>query len=69
MTGFICGIDPFCCEVVWDSICVSEANDICVPDICTPGPLNFTAEPVIEGGRGYDAYMISKDPGANQEKE
>jgi hypothetical protein len=32
----ICGIDPFCCDVAWDSFCVDEAADLCVPDLCTP---------------------------------
>jgi hypothetical protein len=25
----VCAIDPFCCDVFWDSICVGEAVDLC----------------------------------------
>jgi hypothetical protein len=25
----ICSIDPFCCEVAWDHICVSEVTSVC----------------------------------------
>jgi hypothetical protein len=25
----VCNIDPFCCDVEWDFICVDEANDLC----------------------------------------
>ncbi len=25
----ICGVDPYCCTVFWDSICVSEVGSIC----------------------------------------
>jgi hypothetical protein len=25
----VCGIDPFCCDVVWDGICAGEAEDFC----------------------------------------
>ncbi|HKQ49174.1 MAG TPA: proprotein convertase P-domain-containing protein [Phycisphaerae bacterium] len=25
----VCAIDPFCCDVAWDSICASEAADLC----------------------------------------
>ncbi len=27
--GIVCGVDPFCCAVVWDSICAGEAEDLC----------------------------------------
>ena len=35
----VCAIDPFCCDVFWDGICASEANDICAGDICEPVPV------------------------------
>jgi hypothetical protein len=34
----ICTIDPFCCNVFWDGLCVLEALDICVPDLCIALP-------------------------------
>ncbi len=34
----ICGIDPFCCNVDWDGICVSEANSLCGPPPEEPDP-------------------------------
>jgi hypothetical protein len=33
--ALICAIDPFCCDVAWDSICADEAQDLC--EICTCG--------------------------------
>ena len=33
----VCTVDPFCCNVQWDSICVGGAQDICY----RPGDLNF----------------------------
>ncbi|HMN97312.1 MAG TPA: hypothetical protein PKC43_05990, partial [Phycisphaerales bacterium] len=27
--ALVCKIDPFCCEVAWDQICVSEAEKLC----------------------------------------
>jgi hypothetical protein len=32
----VCDIDPFCCTVAWDSICVSEAFTMC--DVCHDDP-------------------------------
>lgn len=25
----VCAIDPFCCDILWDSICADEASDLC----------------------------------------
>jgi hypothetical protein len=54
-------LDPFCCDVSWDSICAGEAIDICVPDICM-----VIGEPVapvsVEGGRAFVPEPVSKDP-------
>jgi hypothetical protein len=49
----VCAVDPFCCSVSWDSICVGEAGTIGVPcdldgdgvaDVCTgpPPPCSVT---------------------------
>jgi hypothetical protein len=41
--AIICDIDPFCCDVAWDSICADEALELCpicqVPEslICVNG--------------------------------
>lgn len=33
----VCAVDPFCCDVAWDSICADEAVDLCVGGgICIP---------------------------------
>jgi len=34
--GLICEMDPFCCTVVWDGICVNEANIYCA--VCGGDP-------------------------------
>lgn len=31
----VCVKDLFCCDVVWDFICVSEAIELCIPLFCT----------------------------------
>jgi len=41
-TGWICGVDPYCCDVAWDSICVGEVGTVCqrrcdCGTICTQG--------------------------------
>jgi hypothetical protein len=28
-TANVCGVDPYCCDVQWDSICVDEAQQLC----------------------------------------
>jgi len=35
----VCAIDPFCCSLVWDAICVSEAEEFCgvCPQDCVSG--------------------------------
>ena len=47
----ICIIDPYCCDVAWDSICAGEAFDLCVPDICIALPSRSGFSAGIEGGR------------------
>ncbi len=42
----VCAIDPFCCNVFWDSICVGEAIDLCSPDICIAQP---SSAPLVFG--------------------
>ena len=32
--AIVCAVDPFCCDVAWDSICAGEAATMC--DICAP---------------------------------
>ena len=42
----VCALDSFCCDVLWDGICVQEAIDNCVPGLCVaPEILNFTPDP------------------------
>jgi hypothetical protein len=32
----VCAVDPFCCEIAWDSICAGEAQAICGDAACDP---------------------------------
>ncbi len=57
----VCDIDSFCCDVFWDSICVGEALDLCVPDICIALP-GGNAPESYGPGRAPAAEPISKDP-------
>ena len=31
---YICSYDSFCCTVIWDALCVTEAQDDCQGSIC-----------------------------------
>lgn len=31
--NFVCAIDPYCCSVAWDGICVAQAEAFC-PNLC-----------------------------------
>jgi hypothetical protein len=33
----VCGKEPLCCVLDWDSSCVSAANDLCRPSVCPAG--------------------------------
>lgn len=37
--GTACNLDPFCCDVVWDSFCAGEAEGLCTGSFpaCAPG--------------------------------
>ncbi len=39
----VCAIDPFCCQVEWDGICVDEAEDLC--PACAPPPCDVICDP------------------------
>ncbi len=34
----ICAVDPFCCEVAWDDICVAEVESVCGQSTCAGAP-------------------------------
>jgi hypothetical protein len=37
VTACVCGMDPYCCQVMWDGICVDEAKNQCKAQCgCTP---------------------------------
>ncbi|MHC4430036.1 MAG: hypothetical protein ACYS0D_15765, partial [Planctomycetota bacterium] len=33
----VCAIDPFCCQTVWDEVCVARANAVCKDGSCGEG--------------------------------
>ncbi|MFQ5463716.1 MAG: hypothetical protein ACE5E5_13955, partial [Phycisphaerae bacterium] len=34
----VCGLDAFCCDVMWDATCAARANQECEPELCgAPG--------------------------------
>ena len=43
----VCGIDPFCCDVLWDAICADEASRLCA--VCANLPLCIAADFDEEG--------------------
>lgn len=44
--NLVCLADPFCCQVFWDSLCVSGAVALCGPPSCPPD------DPCIAGSTG-----------------
>jgi hypothetical protein len=46
----VCAVDPFCCDVTWDGICASEAEDICDPDLCIAIPTELCGDCLIANG-------------------
>lgn len=53
----VCGVDPFCCSVSWDSICADEAASLCAICAVDP-PANdecFSAEPIFDGDTGFSS--------------
>jgi hypothetical protein len=54
--SWICEVDPFCCEVAWDSICVEEA-DVCSvkpPPSCWSGAEHeITPQCLFDGDDGF----------------
>ena len=59
----VCDVDPFCCNVTWDSLCADQAIDMCSPDLCLalPAPVRNS---VFRSGRIVRpmAEPVSKDP-------
>jgi hypothetical protein len=47
----VCAVDSFCCQVAWDSICASEAQDLC-GNLCGGGGASNCCE--ANGGLGCD---------------
>lgn len=39
----VCGVDPYCCNAAWDSVCASEARDLC-GDLCEVGPCELPTD-------------------------
>ena len=56
-TDIVCSIDPFCCEVAWDSICAAEAIELC--PICGGGP--ECGNGILEDGEECDGDDFGGD--------
>lgn len=63
--AIVCGVDPFCCDVAWDSICVNEANDLCGGGAyCFPLPTNNACAdriPIFDGVTPYHTIGATTD--------
>jgi hypothetical protein len=66
----VCAIDPFCCDVAWDTICVNEANNFpqcgCGnPNACQP-PFNCSGPPATQCGVGtpFNCFCFEVDNNA-----
>jgi hypothetical protein len=60
--GYVCSFDPYCCTVLWDSLCVAEAGSCprCAHDMCDVGA---ALTPACDPCAGYvcriDPYCCS----------
>jgi hypothetical protein len=53
----ICGVDPFCCDTAWDSICAQRAEATCrTGDICAEARL-------MAPGAGANGYLFNTSEG------
>jgi hypothetical protein len=60
--NIVCGVDPFCCDTSWDSICAGEAADLC-GDLCAGacGP----GVPFACGPGAGDCFVADGTPGCD----
>lgn len=58
---WICGVDSYCCDIAWDSVCVSEVGSVCqrrcdCSSMCTQG------NPFYPDACACTAQVCSQDP-------
>jgi hypothetical protein len=65
--SWLCAIDPYCCDVAWDSICAGEAMSLCTccfgPDGCTDAlgaqaQTQAPAPPSVPGAAGGEFFVL-----------
>lgn len=47
----VCAVDPFCCETLWDNLCVAQAQKLC-PGVCVAPCPNPKHDCCTEGSAG-----------------
>jgi cysteine-rich repeat protein len=57
----VCGVDPFCCSVAWDSICAGEGNSLCA--CCGGGGGPLCGNGLIEPGEQCDDGNVQAGDG------
>ncbi len=55
--SFVCESDPFCCETMWDGVCVSEAETACTPA--------YVTGPIIDPWNGHRHRLLDATYWAN----
>lgn len=60
----VCNVDPFCCDVSWDSICAGEAYDLC-GDLCVGDGGNCDDGDVCNGAEACIDGQCQPGPPAN----
>jgi hypothetical protein len=58
----ICVIDPFCCDVAWDSICVNEALKLCSAGSSVANDECFQAFPIVAGDTTFSTVGATTSP-------
>src|SRR5205807_2520813 len=59
----VCSHDPFCCNVAWDSICVSEVPTFCGSTCSYPAHWSIASKPYDERTRDADRHNAETPDG------
>src|SRR5690606_26813385 len=65
-TAAVCAVDPFCCTIAWDEICVGRVQTGCKTGTCAPPPCDHDActpgEPLAASCGSCEAAVCAADP-------
>jgi hypothetical protein len=63
--AWICGVDPYCCAIAWDSTCVAEVGSVCQRR-CDCGTICVQGNPFYPDACDCTADIYGVDPYCSQ---